>query len=699
MRQTRRRSIRGRPIRGVLLLEAAFALVALLFVSAAGARSISHGLQGGLRILYASDWTGTMEIFAADPSGRAPLGQLTFARAEGACYSPAACGYARPQPSPDGRWLVYWSIGSLGSPSMLWLARADGTRARMVGEGLDAVDAVWRPDSRLLAYSAADGIHLLTVSGSDRIVLRASAGALGWSPDGKTLAFMAGETLSLYRGGRVSSLVSSAGTGGTLLAFAWSPDGRMIAYSTREGVFVARVGGRRSNGRRVYRQAVASPGCWSDVGLPESELAFSPNGRRLAFDLDGTPGVLDTHGWHARSFHDRGRHLSWSPDGRSLLFVQGCQDASDELMTSGDVQAISVTGHIRTLVSAARSYGGQIVSAAWTMPPSSVRYRRAQPVTGVFAGGPVQKLAADAGRLAYASCGRISTWTADTGATVQIEGRADECWSARARPAHVGSLAIADDRVLWWWADLGLGFRWSMREATIGAPPVDLADGFGNLGATPGDGTGTAVGSGSLLAMSSWRLRGTVVDQQTVARVDPGGCPCPGISTSPGPYTPLDVDQGRIVVSGTNETRIVSSDGTVLLSVPVSTLAAQLDGSQLVIAAGNELQVYDARNGALKASWPMPAVPVGHDCDIFADPSCNYGAAPAQVTLEDVAHDLAAYVYAGQVRLLRLSDGADRVVADGTLARFMNAGLVYANGARIWFTPYDQLPLSGSSTR
>jgi hypothetical protein len=59
-------------------------------------------------------------------------------------------------------------------------------------------------------------------------------------------------------------------------------------------------------------------------------------------------------------------------------------------------------------------------------------------------------------------------------------------------------------RVLWWWADLGLGFLWTMQEATIGALPVDLADGFGNLGATPGDGTGTAVGSGSRSVRTLW---------------------------------------------------------------------------------------------------------------------------------------------------------------------------------------------------
>jgi hypothetical protein len=264
------------------------------------------------------------------------------------------------------------------------------------------------------------------------------------------------------------------------------------------------------------------------------------------------------------------------------------------------------------------------------------------------------------------------------------------------RPNHVGSLAIADDRVLWWWADLGLGFDWTMREAEIGAQPTDLAHGYGNLGATPGEGTGTAVGSGSLLAMSSWKLHyasgGRIdIDEQSIERVDPGGCPCPAISGSPGQYEPLDVDQDRIVVSGTNETRLLSSDGHVLLTVPVPTLAAQLDGSQLVIAAGDRLQVYEARTAELLATWPMPASPVGHDCDSYADPRCNERT--SHITLEDVSRGLAAYVYERRVHLLRLSDGADRAVAYGTLARFMSDGLVYADGARIWLMPYDRLPL------
>jgi hypothetical protein len=180
-----------------------------------------------------------------------------------------------------------------------------------------------------------------------------------------------------------------------------------------------------------------------------------------------------------------------------------------------------------------------------------------------------------------------------------------------------------------------------------------------------------------------------VVDAQTVERVDGPGCPCP-ISSSPGPYTPLDVDAGRIVVSGHNETRILAGDGTMLLSLPVPTLAAQLSGSDLVIATGAALRVYDAVSGALRATWPLPAQPAGHDCDLFGDPSCLK---PPPLTLGGLSHGVAAYVVDGQVHLLRMADGADRTVGPGTLPRFMDAGLVYADGARIRLVPFDRLPL------
>jgi hypothetical protein len=513
-------------------------------------------------------------------------------------------------------------------------------------------------------YRAADGIHEVTMKGIDRRVTR--------PPDG---------TLSSPR----------QAAGHQVFGSAWSPDRRTVAYATREGIFVGPVTGGSPRLVYAFGQADLSP-------LPPQpfELAFSPNGRLLAATLSHALTILDLRRHTARTVPGSAHDLAWAPDGRRLLYIQRNDSSDGDSITTGDVRAVTPDGHIHVIVSRSAPYGGQIVAAAWAAPPRNVTFRPPERVDGTFAGGPVQKLAADGERVAYASCGGVSVWDAATGATTAVQSTGS-CYAPFSRSGHVGTLALADDRVLWWSAYTGLGFSWSMYEATLGAPPVEVATGFGNLGGTPGEGSGTAVGAGSLLVMSSWSLRsgdGTrVVDRQTIERVGPTGCPGTAISTSPGPYAPLDVDAGRIVVSGSNETRILAGDGTTLLSLAVPTLAAQLDASQLVLATGNELRVYDAQTGALDHSWPLGEGPVGHDCDLFGDPNCDNGHPTPPITLEDVSHGLAAYIDAGRVHLLRLSDGTDAVVGDGTLARFTADGLAYADGARVRLSPYNELPL------
>src|SRR5262249_29660036 len=126
-------------------------------------------------------------------------------------------------------------------------------------------------------------------------------------------------------------------------------------------------------------------------------------------------------------------------------------------------------------------------------------------------------------------------------------------------------------------------------------------------------------------------------------------------------------------------------------TLPVPTLAAQLSGSDLVLTSGAQLRVYDARTGTLRRTWPLAAEAAGHDCDYYGDPSCP---TQPELALDDVAHGLVAYVLERQVHLLRLSDGADAVVGPGSHARFMDTGLVFADGARIRLLPFAQLPLS-----
>jgi len=629
---------------------------ALALVPAAGARPAVHVQPSRLLVLYASDWVGPMEIFAADPSGRSPVRQVTFGRPPDACHWAAACGFSDPMPSPDGSRLAFWSAGGGFDPRSLWLARIDGSGAREIGT---ATGAEWTPDSKLLVYWAADGIHEVTMKGVDRRVSR--------PPSESAAPIAPAETLG----------------------WAWSADGRTGAYATREGIFIASASGGAP--RLAY---AFGPGDVSPYPPQPFELTFSPNGHLLAFTLATGLAILDLRTHRARFVRSAAHDLAWSPDGRQVLYVQRNTSPEGDSITTGDVRTVTPGGHVRVIVSRSAPYGGQIVDAAWVVPPPSVRFKSPEQLDGVFAGGPVQKLAADGDRIAYASCGGVSVWNAATNATATVQATGS-CYAPFSRVGHVGTLALADDHVLWWSAYTGLGFIWSMYEATLGAPPVEVATGSGNLGSTPGDGSGTAVGAGPLLVMSTWTLGpgngAREVDRQTIEQVGPAGCPCAALSTSPGPYTPLDVDQGRVVVRSLTDTRIIGSDGTILLTLPVATLASQLDGSQLVLATGSELRLYDAETGALQSTWPLAEGPVGHDCDLFGDPSCDSGN-PTAVTLEDVSRGLAAYVEAGRVHLLRLSDGTDRVVGDGTLARFTAAGLAYADGARVRLEPYNQLP-------
>jgi hypothetical protein len=62
---------------------------------------------------------------------------------------------------------------------------------------------------------------------------------------------------------------------------------------------------------------------------------------------------------------------------------------------------------------------------------------------------------------------------------------------------------------------------------------------------------------------------------------------------------------------------------------------------------------------------------------------------PPPLALGGLAHGYATYSYLGNVHLLHLADGADHLVGPGTLPRFGDAGLYYADGARIRALPFS----------
>jgi Tol biopolymer transport system component len=656
---------------------------------------------GRSRILYSSNWTGRMQIYAVDPSGKEAVAQLTFGT-DAQCSAsvvPSAPGllpdgYFQPVPSPDGRFVLYGCINQSMSPS-LWVARADGRRPHRVAASSWAT--AWSHDSTRLVYSAPGGLHAVRPDGSgDRVLTTSAPAAFALSPDGKTLATV-GPHLSLVRRGRATLLRRDAG-----FEVAWSPDGRWIATWSA-----------RHEGEVLLTRPSGVPGPRVGLGVL---AAWSPDGRRLAYEAPDGLRVLDVQTNHRRlltpetaysrrPFDDRPLGLAWAPDGRSLAYVAGRLDPGDGIQ-SGDLRTVTLAGRTRTVAALDGRYGGRMLAPAWTRAPLGLRYRKPEPSptarvteTDVLADGALAGLATDGGRVAFAACLGAYVWTPAARTVTEIYRRE---WPEHPGPAtcyqpdrsYVYSLAVAGDRVAYGERGgctgrltLGLGFVGSKGQATeLGHSNVTCA-------APMKPALADLQGAGDLLVYSAaledapcCPLGSIFTGVQSVHRVAAAGCPCPAIASSPGRYVPSDVDAGRVVVYGDNETHVLDRDGKRLLAIPVSPVAAQLSGSRLVLLLRGQLRVYEAASGELQHTWPLPDVPSGAPCQL------RCWDAP-RLVLQDVAGGLAAYVLDGKVHVLRLADGADAVVAAGTLARFLDRGLVYADGSRLRIVPFDRLPL------
>lgn len=643
------------------------------------------------RILYSSDWTGPSQLFAVDPSRRSTVAQLTFEREPGCLRSGAVapCGFSQPTPSPDGRWVAYRNRAGA-----LFVARADGSAPRTVFQDeaatLEAVAWVaTRPPRLDYVVRLPNGTReLRSVRGDgagNRVVFRCAACASPTrSPDGRSIAFVEGN-LVVRRAGKWMRLRTSAWEP------AWSPDGRRIAFWGPRGLSMASV-------------AAAAPRI-TVIGeaVPDGRaVAWSPDGRRLAFATREGLRVHEVRTGRTRLLTSETasplytRHIAfaWSPDSRSIAYIPG--NIGIDSVRSGPLRIATLAGTTRTVVAADAAHGGRILSVAWSRAPAGVRYRQPEPLPnvrvgrdGVLAPGPVDRLAADGARVAFESCDRVFVWSSASG---EIEMGSvppeSECSFA---PWGIHSLALAGDRV---------GVAWKSSRCNMSAyifsvsPPgatVELGRNFQCSPQAYSGAFGHFAGAGSLLVFSRWSEVQSAVNayettSQQVLRAMPGGCPCPELASSPGPLVPTDVDRDRTIAYGTNETLLLDRDGATLLSLPVSPLAAQLDGDDIVMLLRARLRVYSASNGALRGDYPLPDVPSGGD-----------GGAPrsarSRLELHDAARGLATYVFDGRVHVLRLADGADVEVGYGTSARFIDSGLVYADHSRIRLVRYEELPI------
>jgi hypothetical protein len=487
---------------------------------------------------------------------------------------------------------------------------------------------------------------------------------------------------------------------------AWSPDSRRLAYQARDGFHLVRADGSPAAGDAS--QAFRRWGTRLRALRTYDETVVSPDGRWTASSDSRGIGVINRRTHRTRLLLDgeEGFSLSWAPDSKSLAYIGGYLHSGTS--DTRDINVVTLAGRQRTVLSSRASYGGRIVSLAWTRSPARLRYRAAAPVQGLYAGGEVARLAADGSVVAFSACNSVYAWKPPAGQASLVDANpygATLCFPPADR-VQVYDLAVSRDLIAFGRTYGSLSPRMALYERQLPAGIRQLADGFTGVGSHT-YGVGTLAGADGVLVYSSWRGRdqtvegGVIVMSQVIYRDGAA------IASSPGLAEPLDLDGGRIVVAhafwadGTWQSRrpslaLLDGTGFELLSLPVDAAAAQLAGRDLVVAVPGRLLDYDAESGELVHTWPLADVPSEPDCLFWSSPTCPgfpVGLATRGLVLQDAARGIAAYTLDGKLHLLRLADGRDVVVATANEARFLDAGLAYSDLARVHFLPNAAFPL------
>jgi hypothetical protein len=342
----------------------------------------------------------------------------------------------------------------------------------------------------------------------------------------------------------------------------------------------------------------------------------------------------------------------------------------------------------------------------------------------LFLRQPVDALAADNGRAAFAFCRQlIGVWKPGS-ARIKRLGPTN-LWAC---PPPTGAqniltLAIARDRIAWAVDEGGIqvnNFLFlgtlaqphtvtlvaSVNRCCRGEPDQDrLGDVFGDRNflvfstrlkcsdfGAPACPAGTKP---TLFSQTAWRVRrppfsATCVDKPGI---------CAQLFSVAGAADPLSVDTGHVVGREANGMLTVRDFNgafvqTFSAGVGKDPAAELMGNNRLVVLVPGHVLLFNVVTGLQLRNRAAPAVPSGGICGLPPCPTVS-------LRLVDAARGLVAYILSGKLHLLRLRDGKDVRAARATVtdARFGDTGLFYAFHAagpwpgRIRFVPWRRLVL------